>query len=466
MRYLLCLLFVITSAFAQPDYGPYVITEGSFLPACDGVKLLAPIEDDWQVFYALGDSAYHLRLNIETGEITQLSALPGSEEGWGRRLCDAVWTEDSSWSVLCYDTTLEYNRTNLISNREDSFQSIQIDSGRNYHTDYVGSAVHGFSILRARPSGGVYAAWAEYWCDWFCATCGAVVESLPVNATDDYPDYLYIPQVWESKFIILPVDSFSYLGIVGSYEPELFYQVDCYTSWEVSFDCEFYPSEFMSISNRQFVVLSEPSYYNSTQILELDTTGSCNVLNSFDSEVIASASHPDYGFAWIDQVGRGLRLWRAGLDGQPVATEGLIHHHDAYTIDKINLDIADDGTIAVIWCESEENSRTIRTCAVEWDTPLSVDNSPRVPLPLSLTLSAYPNPFNSTVKLSYELPVGGEVNLSIYNVAGQQVETLVDGHTAAGTYEASWSPEVASGVYFALLTTPAVTKSTKLLYLR
>ncbi|RQV96431.1 T9SS C-terminal target domain-containing protein [bacterium] len=466
MRYLLCLFFVMSSVWAQPDFGPYVIAEGESLPSCGGVKLLPPIEDNWQVFYSFGDSAYHLQLNIATGETAQLIALPGSEAGWGRRLCDAVWTEDSSWSVLCYDTTLDYNRTNLISNRNEGFQSVQIDSGRNWWNEWFGASVHSFSFLKARPNGGVFAGWVDSFFDWYCATVGAAVLNIPPNETNFYPDYSCPEADWDSRFLIIPVDSASYFGISGYYGGQLCFAENHNTYWAVVFNSEIHPAQLLKMANGHFIVLSEPGWQVNTRIVELDSSGYCESLNSFESNVISSASHPDYGFAWIDQVGRGLRLWRADLNGQPVATEGLIHHHDAYTIDKINLNIADDGTIAVIWCESYANSRTIRACAVNWETPLSADGLRLVPHPESFTLSAYPNPFNSTVKLSYELPVSGDVSLSIYNLAGQKVATIVDDRVAAGTYEVSWTPEVASGVYFAQLNALALTKTAKLLYLK
>lgn len=470
MRYLLCLLFVISSVFAQPDYGPYVVVESQSLPSSGGVKLLAPIEEEWQVFYSFGDTAYHTTLDIESGSIEHLTVLPGSEEGWGRRLCDAVWTEDEYCSALCYDTTVQNNRTRLITYQNDLFEFVQIDSGRNFAIQWYGASIHGFSFLRARPGGGVFAAWVDFCDHWngsgFWAYVGATVYNLPPDATEIYPEELFYSIGYESRFLIHPVDSLSYYGVVGGYEAELCLHEGFNTIWDVSLDCEFYPVEFLHMQNGRFLVLSEPGYIYETQILEMDSTGYCETLNTFNSDIIASASHIDYGFAWIEQVGRGLQLWRADLNGQPIATEGLIHHHDAYTVDKINLDIADDGTIGIIWCESDASSRTILAAAADWDTPLSTDDSRFIPQPSSLSLSAFPNPFNSSVNLSYELPMSGDVTLSIFNLAGQQVATLVDDRVSAGSHEISWKPDVSSGVYFAHLATPSITKTTKLFYLR
>jgi len=72
----------------------------------------------------------------------------------------------------------------------------------------------------------------------------------------------------------------------------------------------------------------------------------------------------------------------------------------------------------------------------------------------SLSLEG-PNPFTSEVAMAYAVPsAGAEVLLTLHDVAGRCVRTLVDGHRAAGDYRAVWDGRddrgysVASGVYF------------------
>ena len=64
----------------------------------------------------------------------------------------------------------------------------------------------------------------------------------------------------------------------------------------------------------------------------------------------------------------------------------------------------------------------------------------------------YPNPFNPTTKIKFEVPVsqgGGVVRLSIYDLLGNEVTTLVNGKLSPGTYEAEWdASNNSSGVYF------------------
>ncbi len=61
----------------------------------------------------------------------------------------------------------------------------------------------------------------------------------------------------------------------------------------------------------------------------------------------------------------------------------------------------------------------------------------------------YPNPFNPTTRIQYSVAESGPVLLTIYNVMGQQVATLIDGAKSAGTYRISWDAgQMASGIYY------------------
>ena len=70
--------------------------------------------------------------------------------------------------------------------------------------------------------------------------------------------------------------------------------------------------------------------------------------------------------------------------------------------------------------------------------------------PDKFTLSQnYPNPFNPKTVISWQLAVGSDVDLSIYNVLGQKVATLVHSKQKAGFYSVEWDASgFASGVYY------------------
>jgi hypothetical protein len=65
----------------------------------------------------------------------------------------------------------------------------------------------------------------------------------------------------------------------------------------------------------------------------------------------------------------------------------------------------------------------------------------------------YPNPFNPNTTIRYQLPMHSQVKLSVYNVLGQRVRTLLDNQVEAGYHVVEWDGmndagnQIASGVY-------------------
>ncbi len=60
----------------------------------------------------------------------------------------------------------------------------------------------------------------------------------------------------------------------------------------------------------------------------------------------------------------------------------------------------------------------------------------------------FPNPFNPTTEIKYQLPEAQYVKLVIYNILGQEVAQLVDKQQAVGFYSVKWdAAKFASGTY-------------------
>jgi hypothetical protein len=84
-----------------------------------------------------------------------------------------------------------------------------------------------------------------------------------------------------------------------------------------------------------------------------------------------------------------------------------------------------------------------------------------------------PNPFNPSTMIRFDVPAGGgNVTLTIYDVNGRHVRTLVDTRHSAGQKSVTWNGDdatgrrVASGVYFYRLTAPGFAETRKLIVLK
>ena len=76
------------------------------------------------------------------------------------------------------------------------------------------------------------------------------------------------------------------------------------------------------------------------------------------------------------------------------------------------------------------------------------ENDLSIPTDYSLSQN-YPNPFNPVTTISYQLPKSSFVKLSIYDIKGRLIETLVNEQKNAGYYSIYWNSEnVVSGLYF------------------
>jgi hypothetical protein len=88
-------------------------------------------------------------------------------------------------------------------------------------------------------------------------------------------------------------------------------------------------------------------------------------------------------------------------------------------------------------------------------------------LPKEYKLDNYPNPFNPTTVISYQLPTEGMVTLKVYDVIGKEIATLVNEHRAAGSYNVEFNASnLPSGIYIYKLDSNNFTQSRKMLLVK
>ena len=87
----------------------------------------------------------------------------------------------------------------------------------------------------------------------------------------------------------------------------------------------------------------------------------------------------------------------------------------------------------------------------------------KYPPPTFRLAQNFPNPFNPGTTIRYELPEAANVSLTIFNILGQVVATLVDEKKEAGGYQVQWNAStVPSGIYFCRLRAGAHTETQKM----
>jgi Secretion system C-terminal sorting domain len=79
----------------------------------------------------------------------------------------------------------------------------------------------------------------------------------------------------------------------------------------------------------------------------------------------------------------------------------------------------------------------------------------------------YPNPFNPTTKIRYNIPEFTNVVFKVFNMLGEEIETLVNSEQSAGVYEATFdASNLSSGIYFYTLKTESFSSSKKMILIK
>lgn len=168
----------------------------------------------------------------------------------------------------------------------------------------------------------------------------------------------------------------------------------------------------------------------------LATGGSDNLWNS-----------PDVGTFYLDLA--ALPAWNGVTDVLATLQDSDL---DVFVQDDTGVDFAE---------------LAIKTCP--W-VLTSVDLPP--PAPQGLWATVRPNPFNPTTQIEFEIPVAASTNLSIFDMQGRRVITLLDEFLPAGRKDVAWDGRdrhgrmLAAGVYFYRLQSGAISVSGKAVLLK
>ncbi len=200
---------------------------------------------------------------------------------------------------------------------------------------------------------------------------------------------------------------------------------------------------------------------------------------------IIPGTGPERIFAW-KYTGELLNNW-------PLHTPASINSVSSSPFTPVIKDINHNGKLDIILV-SDDQSLVIWELPTDYDSSLvpwgtfmqnsqrrgilprfttDVKTQPRPTIPLNFELNQnYPNPFNSNTAIQYSLPRTSKVMLSVYNILGQKVKTLVDDRQVKGYKTVNWDgtneagEKVASGIYFYTLQTEAFSQTKKMVLLK
>jgi ligand-binding sensor domain-containing protein len=156
-----------------------------------------------------------------------------------------------------------------------------------------------------------------------------------------------------------------------------------------------------------------------------------------DNDIRAIAEAPD-GVKWF-----GTKNGVSSFDGSVLKTYRMEDGLAGNTVNGIAVDF--DGSV---WFATDRGVSRL-------SNPSSVGTGSAAGRPALFSIRNFPNPFNSSTLLSFELPARGNVTVRIYSPDGRSVRNLVGGLFEAGSHRIPWDgmddlgAEVPSGVYVA-----------------
>jgi hypothetical protein len=187
---------------------------------------------------------------------------------------------------------------------------------------------------------------------------------------------------------------------------------------------------------------------------------------------------------WTDNTNTAVtqfQIWRKvkhnGVTGDPVLLTTVGRGVQTYT--DYSYAITDGYTDDLIWYDVRAYYSTEGTYSdPDWVAAFGMENmnkqennfvvqTTETEIPTEYLISNYPNPFNPTTTINYQLPESGFVTLKVYDSLGKELATLVNENKAAGYYKVNFNAsKLSSGIYIYKLTSNNVNISKKMILMK
>ena len=153
-----------------------------------------------------------------------------------------------------------------------------------------------------------------------------------------------------------------------------------------------------------------------------------------------------------------------GVFNQPsklMVSTSAVDTSNAKIIAGYRSNISDD-CIALFSKTTGQDILASRLC----QSTVGISNNGIQPAEFSLQQN-YPNPFNPVTNIKFSIPVSSFVRLTVYDVSGREIESLVNSNLEAGIYSYDFKGEgLASGIYFYAIKTPEFSETKKMILIK
>ncbi len=483
MRWFIVVLIYVSTCFAQPD-GPFMVASVETPLHISDAKVVVDQNGSAHVFYVrtnyTSSVVEYVTMRASDGEVLTQPLIIFEADSGSVQLDDAALDENLNPVVV---TTISHGGSHWLSihrRTNDSWTETSVaytEDSFFWPCGLLYSSFQGSRIAMA-SSGMVQIV--------TCQTGNSCVGfpepySVPVvcffeneNSFDTYLLSDFEGFVWplSQRACSFSADSLhlwtlSYIG----HNTRLAVARDGTHSVVATYDCQYGELAGMRVSEDEFVQIyssgGSPHPWIVLNHLSGDSCSETSMVECYQFPTSASV-YESHGFVIPTFDYEHVELVRVDTEGDLAASIGTIGWRDGnVNIEHASTGVSSQGLICAVWGDHNSNSGTDKLwlASCDWLTPLNAHES-IAPVPEDISLSTYPNPFNSSVRIDYELPRAGDVRVSIHNTLGQQVATLFNGRANAGTHTLNWSPETASGVYLVKLVSGTFVTSRKILYIR
>jgi len=430
MRWLFLVLLAST-CLAQPVEGPYHIYDDSTVAYFGRPYFVWQNDVTAKVYYSrdLGDSSIwgvrNYSLNIHRFTVGEDILCGSINQG----SIDTLLTAGDRWAIFSFDI----GSGTLVTGNNDS--CAQNDFGFSCSSS---GSTFGFAHQLIHRFGDEWTyGWFRGSLGWdgnppaFCGGIfnlnSGVVETVlhqneELEVRSPGPDYLHITAFAQDSFAIFHNKAriASYISLVGPNNEleDSMLSLDMLGNIERVLDVEW-------LGGTRFHVLGTDrpatSIYEFIRDISIEEQGSVRTEIEGSFNPTGFCRVPGFGWALIELEQDTIRLLRVLANGN--ATQDpeavVVAPHDM-ELEWARVASDSSGNLFVYYGEVTPEYpfyRNVKYVSLHWSTPLNSDeSSPSIPQEFSLT--TYPNPFNSTIRIDYQLPRASDVRVSIFNTLG------------------------------------------------